>query len=78
MMRCHYIYDKGEKILIPGCGTGDYIDKIEDCVCDKRPVTWAGFERKAFKEQVEKMKAHISELELLVENLQDKLKRRYL
>lgn len=61
-MRCHYIKVTGVgRVLIPNCMAVAVSGDIEDCTCS--PTTFAGFEREAFNEEVNRLKKIIKELE---------------
>lgn len=61
-MKCHYIKVRGVgKVLIPGCMAVAVSNDIDDCTCGDI-LTEADFERKRYKDVVERMKKEIIEL----------------
>lgn len=61
-MKCHYIKVKSiGKVLIPGCMGVTISNDIADCTC-RDILTEADFERKRYKEVVDRMKKEIAEL----------------
>ena len=61
-MKCHYKNIDGVgKVLIPNCMAVAVSGDIEDCTWS--PTTFAGFEREAFNEEVNRLKKIIKELE---------------
>lgn len=61
-MKCHYENINGVgKVLIPGCMAVAVSQDIRDCTC--HPTRFASFEKEKYKEEVERLKGIIKELE---------------
>ena len=77
-MKCHYIYDeKLGKVLIPYCWSVVHSGDIRDCTCDTdmENLTFAGFERKRYNEELEKRNNIIKEIRNENKYLHKELKR---
>lgn len=61
-MKCHHIKVKGVgKVLIPGCMAVAISNDVADCTCPDI-LTEDDFERKRYKDIVDRMKKEIAEL----------------
>lgn len=77
-MKCHYIYDeKLGKVLIPYCWSVVHSGDIRDCTCyqDMENLSFAGFERRRYNEELEKRNNIIKELRKENKYLHTELKR---
>ena len=61
-MKCHYENVMGVgKVLIPGCMAVAVTGDIDRCTC--HPTRFASFEKEKYKEEVERLKKIIKDLE---------------
>lgn len=70
-MKCYFTLDKlrGTKVLIPMCYGSLHQTDLSCCECADTPLTYAGFEKKAFNEKVEVLNKEIEELRATVDIL---------
>lgn len=72
-MRCHFIYDKGVKILIPGCYGSIYREDLSNCTCVKTPSQFAKEKYNKvvndLKSENDQMAKHIKYLTRIIDKL---------
>ena len=60
-MRCHYIYVKKKKILIPECWQVVHTNDISQCTC--KPQTFEQFEKEKYNDVLGRFKTENEELQ---------------
>jgi O-acetyl-ADP-ribose deacetylase (regulator of RNase III) len=63
-MKCYFAYNKDtkQKVLIPFCYGSLHRNDKKCCTCVDYPTTAAGFEKKLYNEEVEKLRDQIKHL----------------
>lgn len=76
-MRCHYVYEKDGRFLIPGCWPVVMSDNMRDCSCNEHNLTFKQFEKQEYNNAIKEKDRQIKELEKELFRLNRILKRIY-
>ncbi len=75
-MKCHYSYESGEKVLIPGCLSVAVSWDMERCTCDREYKTFEQFEKEEYNKNLNELQNQIKALEKEVSRLSRVIKNR--